>query len=122
MANREALNANIINKFFKGQTKEIVSFVDERANDIERIITSSTNTDTIDASSKQVIALAEKIMPHIVNCDAMIQYKEGPIKDKGNENRATVANKLASIAKTHAKPAKNLINHNTNIPSSTGKV
>ncbi len=122
MENREALKAKIINSFFKVQAKDIGISVDKIADDIERIITSNTNTDTISASSKEVLALTEKIMPHIVNCDAMIQCKKAPIKDKGNENTATVANKLASIAKTHAKPAENLIKHNTSTPSSTGKV
>lgn len=105
----EALNSKIIASFFKAETKDISEFVDSIATDIEKIIQENIDTNSIKSNSKSIQVLAEKIMLHIVNCDAIIQ-KNGPSEVKNHdENKATVANTLASIAKSHAKPAERLL-------------
>ena len=106
----EALNAKIIASFFKAEIKDIEKFVEDVTQGI-REITAKIDTTSINSDSKLIQALAEKIMPHIVNCDAIIQEKGSPseVKKHDDENKATVANTLAKIAKTHAKPAERLL-------------
>lgn len=109
MANSEALKAKIIDSFFRSGTKDIDTFVDSVTAGIKKIIEENIDTKTITSSSKSIQVLAENIMQHIVNCDAIIQEKGTSSKDKHEENKATIANKLADIANSHAEPRKDLI-------------